>query len=686
MHTKLFKLALSFILVLGLMPSMAFAAPAKEVQPKDTVQENVVSSSSQQEPKLKEEDMWGDGETGCWYTYENGVITVYPGNAGSQSQAPWFNLPINEPVRIVFKEDGGDKVNLNANSGYLFSNEYPGQDVAQFITSIDFSGVDTSSVVTMMGMFAGCTALQTLDLSKFNTSNVTNMQRLFYNCTSLKTVNLSSFNTEKVDSFNFFFNNCSALESVDISNFSTAQTTDFTNMFTNCSSLKEIDLSNIDTSHLMSAGWMFDGCTKLQKVILGQNVTKLIELPAYEIKGHTDWFSTGASQWFTSQEIKANRLGIADTYIKEGSTKQISEVTISNIVNKTYTGSEITQTPRLTDGNKVLIENTDYTLSYKNNINPGTATVFIEGKGGYTGTISKTFTINPKSISGVTVTGIVAKTYTGSPLTQSPRLTDGNYAMREGVDYTLSYKNNVNPGKATVIIKGIGKYTGSVTKYFTITAAIKPSKPVIVVQPKKQITIKSGSTNPFTVSVKAKATRGGVLLYQWYSNGKAIKGATKATFTVKNPSTIKPGTYKLQCVVTEQLLGGKTVNNSSVSTVAIEGPLSVLQMTPKGKSSLEFSWNKVSIADGYDLFFTRCNYGKTTTKYKKIKTIKGANNTTFVKTKLLANTCYKAFVRPFKMVGGKKSILPKALKHMFIPMVEAKNILFQKQSHLTNQR
>ncbi len=609
----------------------------------------------------------------------------------------------NQIKKIVFSKDGDNKTKFPQDCTEFF------RDVT-YVETIDLAGADGSDVNVMSFMFADNALLESIDFTGFNASRITFMSSMFSNCGSLLSVNLSGLtskflrdmsnmfnscmsltsldltplNTENVTAMFGLFKRCVSLISVDLSSFNTSKVKKMQDMFNYCLSLTSLDLSGFDTGALEYTDNMFNDCASLERVTLGEKVVKLGMLPESEVKGHANWYSSDEGKWMTSSEI-AGRLGTADTYSKEEPT-HINTVTISGIVAKTYTGSEITQTPRLTDGNKVLIENTDYTLSYQNNINPGTATVIIKGKGGYGGSVSKTFTINPKSISGVTVTGIVAKTYTGSPLTQSPRLTDGNYAMREGVDYTLSYKNNVNPGKATVIIKGIGKYTGQIVKNFTITAAIKPSKPVIVVQPKKQITIKSGSTKPFTVSIKAKATRGGMLLYQWYSNGKAIKGATKATFTVKNPSTIKPGTYKLQCVVTEQLLGGKTVNKSSVSMVAIQGPLSVLQMTSKGKSSLEFSWNKVSVADGYDLFFTRCNYGKTVTKYKKAKTIKGANNTTFVKTKLLANTCYKAFVRPFKIVSGKKVYLAQSPKRMPILMVAAKNILIQKPSHLTNQR
>ena len=71
----------------------------------------------------------------------------------------------------------------------------------------------------------------------------------------------------------------------------------------------------------------------------------------------------------------------------------ISKATVSNIEDKVYTGSEITQSLVVELGNETLFEPRDYTVSYSNNIAVGTATVTITGAGNYTGTVSKTFKI-----------------------------------------------------------------------------------------------------------------------------------------------------------------------------------------------------------------------------------------------------------------------------------------------------
>ena len=71
------------------------------------------------------------------------------------------------------------------------------------------------------------------------------------------------------------------------------------------------------------------------------------------------------------------------------------KATVSGISNKSYTGKNITQSITVKYNGKTLKKGTDYTVSYSSNKSIGTATVKIAGKGSYTGTITKTFKINP---------------------------------------------------------------------------------------------------------------------------------------------------------------------------------------------------------------------------------------------------------------------------------------------------
>ncbi len=106
------------------------------------------------------------------------------------------------------------------------------------------------------------------------------------------------------------------------------------------------------------------------------------------------------------------------TIASSSSKINISNATVSGISNATYTGSAITQ-PNLSVvyNNVRLIQGTDYTVTYSNNILAGTATVTITGKGGYTGTITKTFVISgpPTNTPRPTATNTPRPTATNTP-------------------------------------------------------------------------------------------------------------------------------------------------------------------------------------------------------------------------------------------------------------------------------
>jgi len=84
-------------------------------------------------------------------------------------------------------------------------------------------------------------------------------------------------------------------------------------------------------------------------------------------------------------------------YIK--GKQNISNTKIEGIKNKEYTGNARKLNIVVKDGNVTLKNGADYTVSYKNNKKVGIATVVITGKGNYTGTVTKTFKINPKGTS-----------------------------------------------------------------------------------------------------------------------------------------------------------------------------------------------------------------------------------------------------------------------------------------------
>ncbi len=135
-----------------------------------------------------------------------------------------------------------------------------------------------------------------------------------------------------------------------------------------------------------------------------------------------------------------------------------------------YNGKAKTPSVTVKVGGKTLKKDTDYTVSYSNNIKVGTAKVTITGKGNYTGTISKTYSIK-NDFKKATVSGISTKAFTGKNITQSVTVKFSGKTLKNGTDYTVSYSSNKKIGTATVKIAGKGSYTGTITKTFRINPA-----------------------------------------------------------------------------------------------------------------------------------------------------------------------------------------------------------------------
>ena len=135
------------------------------------------------------------------------------------------------------------------------------------LKSIDVSHFNTSNVVYMVGVFYGCESLETLDLSSFDTSSVLDMKALFQDCYNLKNIaGLETFDTGKVTDMNRMFYDCKALENLNLSAFDTSNVTDMKSMFEGCLALKTLDLSNFNTGNVVDMSRMFYECFELQSI------------------------------------------------------------------------------------------------------------------------------------------------------------------------------------------------------------------------------------------------------------------------------------------------------------------------------------------------------------------------------------------------------------------------------------
>ena len=95
-------------------------------------------------------------------------------------------------------------------------------------------------------------------------------------------------------------------------------------------------------------------------------------------------------------------------------------------------------------GARHLKEGTDYTLSWSNNTDKGTANVIITGCGNFTGTKSQSFSIQQFLISKATISTISPVTYTGQPVTPEPTVKLNGKVLQKDRDYKLTYSNNID--------------------------------------------------------------------------------------------------------------------------------------------------------------------------------------------------------------------------------------------------
>lgn len=137
-----------------------------------------------------------------------------------------------------------------------------------------------------------------------------------------------------------------------------------------------------------------------------------------------------------------------------------------------YTGKEWKPEVAVSFNDAALTADTDYTVSYENNINAGTAKIIITGIGDhFTGSTEKTFTINSAEISGCTFAPIADVTYNTKAHTPEVTVAISGRTLEADKDYTVSYAYNINAGTATVTVTGKGNFTGTASKNFAIAQA-----------------------------------------------------------------------------------------------------------------------------------------------------------------------------------------------------------------------
>lgn len=227
-----------------------------------------------------------------------------------------------------------------------------------------------------------------------------------------------------------------------------------------------------------------------------------------------------------------------------------------------YTGSALTPKPTITLGGRTLTTS-DYSISYKNNTNVGTATVTITGKGNYKGTKETTFKINAKTLPSNPVLSVTSYTYDGKAKTPGVTVKDGTKTLVNNTDYTVRYSNNTNVGTATVTVTGKGNYTGSKSTTFRINAKTLPSNPVLSAT--SYIYDGKAKTPGVTVKDGTKTLVNGTDYTVKYSNNVNVGTATVTVTGKGNYTGSKSTNFKINAVSSSG--GGSTTSPLSRATV-----------------------------------------------------------------------------------------------------------------------
>ncbi len=305
---------------------------------------------------------------------------------------------------------------------------------------------------------------------------------------------------------------------------------------------------------------------------------------------------------------------------------------------------------------KVLTETTDYTVSYLNNTNIGTAKVTVTGVGRYVGTVSKTFAIKLPAVNNFKLS---KKTDNSVALTWTRNSYADGYIIEKYIDgkWTRVAKITSN-GTTTCTAKGLKagtvykfrvkayKMNGKTAVYSNYSATVtERTYPSVVTGAKLGGRAADALRINWTKNVSADGYI--VEMYQgnkWVRAGKITKNST----TTFRKTGLKASTeYKFR--VRAYKMSGKTALYGDYSAVvtARTNPSIVkgVKIAGKAKNALRVSWTKNTSAQGYIVEMYKGG------KWVRAAKITNINTTTFRKAGLAKNTTYKFRVKAYYMSG-----------------------------------
>lgn len=242
----------------------------------------------------------------------------------------------------------------------------------------------------------------------------------FFNCENLAQIQLpSQLNKLGGDAFR----DCTSLDKIDIpAGLKQIESATFCNTGLTSVTLHE-GLTKIED-------WAFHDCLKLKKIRIPKPVTDIGELAlgirynmgngaeevipgGFTVEGYT---GSAAERYVKRMHQSENLYHVFFKDVKfvsiggqTAAVTNISKTKISALKTRAFTGKPLTQALTITYGGKKLVNGRDYTLTWKNNKNIGTASVTIKGKGKYNGSVTKKFRITVQKNAVYTVSRLKYK-------------------------------------------------------------------------------------------------------------------------------------------------------------------------------------------------------------------------------------------------------------------------------------
>ncbi len=325
--------------------------------------------------------------------------------------------------------------------------------------------------------------------------------------------------------------------------------------------------------------------------------------------------------------------------------RDISSASVGKIANVTYSGKAIKPTIALTyQGEKV--SPAAYSVAYKNNVNAGTAQITVTGKAPFKGTKQVSFRILPKSIKKLSCSKISKKTYTGKKIEPAVQLKDGSKKLKKNRDYTITYKNNRQTGRATAKITGKGNYKGAIQRTFQIL-------------PRKVSAFKAGKRADVSITLKWKksASITGYQVFQYQPKSKKYKKiktlkAKSTSLAVKKLSPCTTYRFKIRAY---KKSGKSTFYGAYSKVLKVQTKVAAPKMSvvSERKSQVRVSWTKVKKAAGLEL-----SYRKGNESFQKFSSVsRNETNTTYI-FNCQEGATYTFRMRAYRESGGKKDYGP----------------------------